>query len=72
MAKFYRNPGSTPFPAPVIVVDSAGGKVLDQTGLISVGTAPAAASGRIMSSLANHGGLAGSGGIAGIGGGLAG
>ena len=34
--------------------------------------AAAAASGRIMSSLANHGGLAGSGGIAGKGGGLAG
>lgn len=35
-------------------------------------SAPAPASGRIMSSLANHGGLAGKGGIVGKGGGLAG
>ena len=35
-------------------------------------TLPAAVSGRIMSSLANSGGLAGMGGIAGVGGGLAG
>ena len=35
-------------------------------------TAPAPPTGRIMSSLAAHGGLAGSGGIAGQGGGLAG
>jgi len=56
--------------------DTPGTLTLDQSeywGSFTIGIQPAsAASGRIMSSLANRGGLAGTGGIAGSGGGLAG
>lgn len=51
--------------------DNGNGKILPGTALITEKPAAAPAGGRIMSSLANHGGLAGLGGIAGKGGGLA-
>lgn len=46
--------------------------IIYPAGQMNYTSAGAAATGRIMSSLANHGGLAGFGGLAGIGGGLAG
>jgi len=57
------------------------GKIYEETGertvivkgqIFEETVAAAAATGRVMSSMANHGGLAGKGGIAGKGGGLAG
>lgn len=84
----FVRPGSLVFYLPMIrgqLTDYIGNVVMTATGTTvsnhhsiiypsppHVITAPTAAAGRIMSSLAHRGGLAGEGGIAGIGGGLAG